>query len=229
MKKRFAVLGLFPLLCSCSGRAISNEEAYRLITGFEIKLDQMTTFSFYERKSVAKTETTCSTSLYQVFFEDNYIHSYVVNEDYKTSENNYVLETWSYIDNQMIYEVQTNNDGMKDSYVYAYQKDLWEAKIKEAFNDVRSANLLYTIRLKNEIQNQTSQTIITSHSKNESQLYQKIEKQNKDGKTIRTKTYEFDDYLIKEVNEINAYSTTKIVFSYKVTTQEPNIPDLNMK
>ena len=226
MKKRFAFFLIVPFLCSCSGRSISNEEAYRLINNFEIKLDQVTTFSFYERKAVATTESTRSTSLYQVFFESNYIHSYIVNEDSNNAANNSVSEQWTYIKDQKIYEVSTTATGEKTYYAYWYQKELWEAKTKEAFENVRNINYLYINRLKNEFQNQSSQTRITSHSRNESCLNQKIERMNKDGKVTRSKTYDFEDSLISQIDEVDDYSTTRITFQYKVTTQEPNIPDL---
>ena len=226
MKKSLTLLLLFPLLCSCSGSEISNEKAFNLVSNFEVKLDQATTFSFYERKAVAVTETTRSTSLYQVFFEENYIHSYIVNEDSKASENNSVQETWAFIKDLTIYDVTTNTLGEKVSVSYPYTKEQWEAKMKEAFDNVRSVNYNYIIRIKNEYNNQTSQTKITSRSKNDTSLVQKVERMDKEGKIIRSKTYTFVDSLISEVEERDDYSKTNIKFSYKVTTQEAYIPDL---
>ncbi len=229
MKKAWPLLLVIPFLCGCSGRVISNDEAYKMLTNFETKLDQITTFSFFERKAVTITPTSRTTVLYQVFFEKNFFHSYTVNEDEEVKENNTVVEKWAFIRDGMIYDVTTEGaDENPKGKIYTaetYEQSVWEARIKSAVGSVKSANKLYIYLLKNQINVRDSSEVITSRSLNESSLYQKVESKNQFNKVVRTKTYNFENSLVTEITDKDDYSTRTIKFQYRITTQEPNIPD----
>lgn len=229
MKKAWSFLLVIPFLCGCSGRVISNDEAYKMLTDFETKLDQITTFSFFERKAITETSTSKTTVLYQVFFEKNFFHSYTVNEDSEISENNTVVEKWAFIRDGMIYDVTTEgaeeNPKGKIYTAETYEKDVWETRIKSAIGSVKSANKLYIYLLKNQMSALESSEIITSRSSSETSLFQKVESKNAENKVVRTKTYKFEDSLITEITDKDDYSTRSIKFLYRITTQEPNIPD----
>ncbi|MBR0194264.1 MAG: hypothetical protein IJQ40_02570, partial [Bacilli bacterium] len=106
-----------------------------------------------------------------------------------------------------------------------YEQSVWEARIKSAVGSGKSANKLYIYLLKNQINVRDSSEVITSRSLNESSLYQKVESKNQLNKVVRTKTYNFENYLVTEITDKDDYSTRTIKFQYKITTQEPNIPD----
>lgn len=229
MKKGLGLLLIIPFLCSCSGAQISTDQALSMINEFEIKLEQKTSFSFYERKAVYETSTSRSVSLTQIFFEDNFFHSYNIYQDLKNVANSTAVEKWSFIKDKMIYDVTTedaeDNPKGKSFHAYTFEKEVWEERIKDAFEEVRKTNSLYLVRIKNEIKSKTDQTKIDLRSKNSGSLIHKIERYGNEGKVIRYKSYEFQDSLIYNVVDKDDYSVTTIDFRYKVSTQEPNIPD----
>ncbi|GEM_PF-3776321 len=229
MKKSSALFLLFPLLCSCSGRTLSNEEAYRMLDSFDTSLEQITTFSFYERKSETKTTSTRTTSLYQIFFEKNFIHSYTVNEDDDVRTNNTAVENWVFIRDGMVYEVTTKDASEskkgKVYNAYTYEKEAWESRLKTAFLDIISNNQMYLYRLKNQIKTSDDSTVITSKSRGEKMLNEKVVTKGSDNKVLRTKTYDFEESLITKVTEVESYTTKTIQYQYKITTQEIMYPD----
>ena len=229
MKKGCILLLVIPFLCSCSGRVISNEDAYKIVNNFETKLEQTTTFAYYERKAILETSSTKTVTFYQVFFQENFIHSYTINEDSDVSTNNSAVEQWTFIRDGMIYEVTTDNSEKSSKgkiyNAYTYEKELWEGIMKNEFEEVKKTNIMYYIRLKSELRNIDDKVKITSRSKNKSSLNEKIETTNLDGKIIRTKLYNFEESLITEINEKDDYSTKLVTFKYHVTTQEVMYPD----
>ena len=230
MKKGLTLFLIVPFLCSCSAKEISNEEAYRRLIGFEVKIEQETTFSFYERKAVSVSENKKTTSLTQVFFEDNYMHSYAVTTDYENPKNSTATENWVYVKDNLIYQVQTDqsekSSNGKIHQEMEFDKDIWDQFIKDSFNEVKETNKLYFTRLKNEYLNQTSSTKIISRSNNETSLHQTIERSNSSGVVIRTKIYEFKDSRISSIIEKDDYSTSTFTFQYKISNQEVRYPDL---
>ena len=229
MKKGLALLLVVPFLCGCSGRTISSDEAYQIMSNFETNLDLITTFSYYERRAITETDYTRSTSFYQIFFEKNFIHSYSVNEDEDVNENNTVEENWVFIRDGMIYEVTTKNaEESKKGKIYnayTYDKDIWEARLKSAFEDVKNTNLMYIYRLKNQLKSDDEYTSVTSKSKNDTSLVEKVDTVNKNNKVVRTKSYTFENSLIQRIEEKDDYTKKLIEFKYQITTQEANYPD----
>lgn len=229
MKKAWSLLIVIPFLCGCSGRQISSEDAYRMMTNFEDTLDKTTTFAFYERKAITETSSSKTTTLYQVFFEKNFIHSYTVNEDSDVNENNSAVENWVFIDDGMIYEVTTEGaEESKKGKVYeavTYEKEVWEARMKDAFEEIKTTNRMYIFNLKNQLKTPDKSTTITSYSNSDEHLREKVETRNSDNKVIKTTNYTFENSLISEIVEKDDYSKKSFYFSYQITTQEPNIPD----
>ena len=199
------------------------------MTNFETNLDLITTFSYYERRAVTETSSTRSTSFYQIFFEKNFIHSYMVNEDEDENENNTVVENWVFIRDGMIYEVTTANaEETKKGKIYnayTYDKEIWEGRIKSSFEDVKNTNLMYIYRIKNQLKSDDEYTTVKSKSKGDTSLIEKVDTVNKDNKVVRTKTYTFEDSLIQKIEEKDDYTKKLIEFKYQITTQEVNYPD----
>lgn len=230
MKKGLILIFALPLLCSCSGSTISSEETLRMLSNFETKLDQTTTFAYFERNSVEQNETRKSIRFYQVFFDKNFIHSYTIKEDDEVADRNTAVEEWSFIQDGYIYEVTT--EGAEESAkgkiynAYTYDKDMWEKIMKKAFDETKLTNVMYYSRLKSELRNSGDDVKITTKSKNDSSLTGKLETYNSSGKVTVTKNYIFEECLITEFKEKNEYSTKEITFKYHVTTQEVNYPDI---
>lgn len=229
MKKCFGLLLVLPLLCACSGAKISDEKASEIIHEFEVKLEQKKYFSYFESKTIEETKKTKTTTFYQVFFEQNFIHSYQVFEDSEIISNSRAYEEWSFIKDKMIYDVTTKDaESSPTGRIYqscTYEKEFWEERMNSAFDEVIKTNYSYYSKVKDDLATKNDQTKITCRSKNNSSLISKVERFGSDGKVIRSKQYEFEDYLIKSVNDKDDFSVTTINFQYKVTTQEPNIPN----
>lgn len=228
MKKGLCLFLVIPFLCACSGTEISDDETIRLVEQFETKLEQKTSFSYYEEKTVVEGKTSKTTEFYQVFFEENFIHSYSVFEDRETPSKCSAYEEWTFVHDRLIYQVSTKDaentlNGRTASSV-PFDLEIWKDKLNSSFKKAKGTNSTYYSRIKDEVTSKNSQTKINARSKNEGSLIYKIERFDNEGKVIRSKNYEFEDSLIQKIVDKDDFSTTTITYKYKVTTQEPHIP-----
>lgn len=225
MKKALGLLAIIPFLCACSATEISSEKALSLVNDFETKLEQKTSFSFYERKEVSETKTTKLVNLTQIFFEENFFHSYSVFEDHENPASCSAIEKWSFIKDKKIYDVTDDGTGNRSHTELEFDKEFWEGRMKAALNEVKGVNIGYFNKVVDEINQEKNSAKLVLLSKNSGSLIHKIERYGNDGTVIRSKTYEFEDSLIYKVIDKDDYSLTTIDFKYKITTQEPNIPN----
>lgn len=230
MKKPLVLLFVIPFLCGCSGKTITDDEAYQLLLNFETKLSQTTTFAYFERTAVTTTATTKSTSFRQVFFQENFIHYYYVYEDLQNPEYSSTSENWIYVKDQLIYNV-SNDDSAEDpnEKIYttvAYDQEYWQKQLNEEFESVKTSNTYNINLLKLELEKQLPETILTSKSDGETSLVERVDRIDENGKVVQTKTYEFIDSLISHIYDKDDEYKVVQDFQYKITRQEPRYPSL---
>lgn len=227
-KSRYLFLAL-PLFCACSGAEISDDETIRLVEEFETKLEQKTSFSYFEEKTVIEGKTFKTTEFYQVFFEENFIHSYSVHENRETKWKSTAYEEWSFVKDKTIYKVTTkdaeNTETGRIVESTPFELEIWQGKMNYCFKKVKGTNSTFFNRIKDEVSSKNDQTKIVSRSKNEGSLIYTIERYDSSRKMIRYKNYEFVDSLVQRLVDKDDFSTTTTTYKYKVTTQEPNIPN----
>lgn len=230
MKKRLLIFSLPLLLCGCS-RSITFDQARMMLDRFETNVNQMITFSYFQKKQVSTTKNTKITVFYQVFFDKNYIHYYTVNEDNEERINSYVHETWQYVKDNSIFLVKNDLSLEHYSNGKSYTKtefdlELWQETLKQEVGNVKDTNLTYINRARDYLEDTDTKMKITTESKDEDHLLEKVELLNDQSTVVRSKSYTFNDSLLSIVEEFDENSTTEIKYVYSVTTQQLLYPDI---